>query len=322
MSHGILENDKMFSVKERPWHGLGVVVEKAPSVKEAIKLAGLDWEVEMLPLVAMTDETEEFNYEVDTHKAVFRKDSKHILGVVGTNYKPLQNTEAFEWFEPLVENELVDLETAGSLFNGKRVWIMAKGKQEADVVKGDTVESFILLSNSHDGTMSVKVGFTPIRVVCNNTLTAAESNKLSQLIKVRHTTNMKENLQLVRDVMDTVNFQFRATVEQYKELTKRQVCQSDLEKYVKQVFSVKKLEDIINNYDESEEIENFRSKLLERVEEYFEMEPARTRWNMYNSVNSYLNHDRGRTLESRYNSTWFGENKNIDKKAFDLALRY
>lgn len=317
MAHGILENDTMFSVKERPWHGLGTVIEKAPSVKEGIKLAGLDWKVETRSIMT----NEENPVEISTHNAVVRNDNNAVLGVVGTNYKPLQNSEAFEWFEPLVEDGLVTLETAGSLFNGKKIFVLANTNSQADVVKGDIVESFILLSNAHDGTQAVRVGFTPIRVVCNNTLTSAHNSDLSKLIRVVHTQSVVENLEMIRSLMDTVNSEFLATVEQYKELAKRDINQSDLEKYVKQVFSIKKLDDIIKGYEEKEEIENFRKKLMERVEYYFDLEPAHKTWNMYNAVNSYLNHDRGRTLETRYNSTWFGDNKAVDKKALELALK-
>lgn len=319
MTHGILENDTMFSVKERPWHKLGTVVENAPSVKEAIRLAGLDWNVELRPIC--TNENEPL--AITSHQAVVKEGTTSILGVVGSSYHPLQNTEAFEWFEPFVENGLATLETAGSLFNGKKVWILAKTNKEADVVKDDTVESFILLSNAHDGSCSVKVGFTPIRVVCNNTLSYAENNNLSQLIRVKHTQSVVENLQLVRDLMDTVNSQFLATVEQYRELAKRDVSVEDLRKYVKQVFSSQKLEKIITDYEarEKAEIEAERKKLMGRIEEIFELEPARKTWNMYNAVNSYLNHERGKTLENRYNSIWFSSGKALDRKAFELALR-
>lgn len=317
MAHGILENDTMFSVKERPWHGLGTVIQTAPTVEEGIKLAGLDWDVELRPLMT----NEENPLAVSSHNAVVRNDNNAVLGVVGTNYKPLQNKDAFAWFEPLVENGLVTLETAGSLFNGKKIFVLANTNATAEVVKDDAIESFILLSNAHDGTQAVRVGFTPIRVVCNNTLTSAHNSDLSKLIRVQHSASVVENLEMIRNLMDTVNNQFLATVEQYKELAKRDVNQADLEKYVRQVFSIKKLDDIIKGYEEKEEIENFRKKLMDRVEEYFELEPAHKTWNMYNAVNSYLNHDRGRTLETRYNSTWFGGNKILDKKALDLALR-
>ena len=313
--HGLFENDKMFSVKEKPWHKLGTVVETAPTVQEAIRLAGLDWQVELEKVWSNSE------IEMTDYQAVVRQDTHTALGIVGTNYKPLQNTEAFNWFEPFVENGLCSLETAGSLFNGKRVWILAKTQNDAEVVEGDKVESYILLSNSHDGTNAVKVGFTPIRVVCNNTLTCAENNKLSQLIRVKHTQSVVENLQLVREVMDTVNNQFMATMEQYRELSKRDISIDDLRKYVKQVFSTQKLEHLILDYEarEKAEIEAERKRLLTRIEEIFELEPARKTWNMYNAVNSYLCHERGYTDESRLNSIWFGSNKQLDRKAFELA---
>lgn len=319
MAHGILENDTMFSVKEKPWHKLGTVVETAPTVREAIKLAGLDWKVELRPIC--TNDSD--NFAIDSHRAVVKEGTSSILGVVGKSYHPLQNTEAFEWFEPFLENDFATLETAGSLFNGKKVWILAKTHKEADVVSGDTVESYILLSNSHDGSSTVKVGFTPIRVVCNNTLSYAEQTNMSNLIRVRHTQSVVENLQLVRDLMDTVNTQFIATVEQYRELTRRDVSVEDLRTYVKQVFSRQKLEKIITDYEarEKAEIEAERKKLLERVEEIFELEPARKTWNMYNAVNSYLCHDRCRNAELRQNSIWFGDNKLLDRKAFELARK-
>lgn len=316
MGHGFEEKDTMFSVKERPWHGLGTVVQDAPSVSEAIKLAGLDWTVSLRPLCT----EEENSVSVTTHSAVVRDDDNSVLGVVGSTYKPLQNLESFEFFQPFVEDGLASLETAGSLFNGKKTFILATTNAEADVVKDDTVQSFILLSNAHDGSQAVRVGFTPIRVVCNNTLTAAIRSDMSKLIRVRHSASVKENLELIRNTMDTVNSQFLATIEQYKELAKRDVVQSDLEKYVKQVFSLKKLEDIIHNYEQQEE-KKFRNNLMERINYYFEEEPQHKVWNMYNAVNSYLNHDRSRSLESTYNSLWFGYNKVFDKRALELAIK-
>lgn len=317
MGHGIQEKDTMFSVKEKPWHGLGKVVEEAPSVKEAIQLAGLDWTVRLAPICSLENNPQ----FIDTHQAVMRNDDNSVLGVVGNSYTPLQNIDAFDWFEPFVESGLVKLETAGSLFNGKKVFILANTNMDNDVVADDTVQSYILLSNSHDGSSAVRVGFTPIRVVCNNTLTAAHNSDLSKLIRVRHSSSVKENLQLVRDVMDTVNGQFLATIEQYQELAKRDIVQSDLERYVKQVFSVKKLEDVIKDYEEREQAESVSKQRLERIQYYFDLEKDHKVWNMYNAVNSYLNHDRGRTLETRYNSTWFGENKLTDKRALELAIK-
>jgi phage/plasmid-like protein (TIGR03299 family) len=317
MSAGILENDTMFSVKERPWHGLGTVVENAPTIKEAIKLAGLDWTVSIRPLKT----NDEDQLSVISHNAVVKDTTKDVLGVVGNSYKPLQNSEAFDFFEPFIDNDMATLETAGSLFNGKKVFILAKiNCGLADVAQDDFIENFVLLSNSHDGSQAIRVGFTPIRVVCNNTLSSAISSNASKLIRVKHMGNVVANMEELRETMDLVNKQFLATIEQYRELTKKDINQVDLRKYVKQCFSWKPIEQMIKDYDESIEIEETRSKLIKRVEEIFELEPAHKVWNAYNAVNSYLNHERGKTLESRYNSTWFGVNKKCDMNALKLAL--
>ena len=321
MSHGILENDTMFSVKERPWHNLGTVLTEAPTIEEGIKQAGLDWTVSLRPIVS--DDTDRI--QISTHKMVVREDLNQPLGVVGSDYKILQNREAFNFFDTFIENDLASLETAGSLFNGKKVFILAKiNQQDMHISDEDIVEKYILLSNSHDGSQSVRVGYTPIRVVCNNTLSCAISNRQSNLIKITHRTNVAETLEAVRETMNLINQDFLATEEQYKVLAQKGVSKDTLEKYVKQVFSVKKLENIINDYEkgleEKEEIEEGRKRLLSRVEEIFDLEPVHNAWTMYNSVNYYLNHDRGRTLENRYNSMWFGDSKRLDNRALQIAL--
>ena len=320
MAHGIFNNDTMFSVAKKPWHGLGTVLENAPTIEEGIKQAGLDWNVSLRPTITNDEDA----ITLDSHKIVVRDDIKQPLGIVGSNYNVLQNSEAFSFFEPFVENNLASLETAGSLFNGKKVFILARINSDNMVVgKDDEIEKYILLSNSHDGTQSLRVGYTPIRVVCNNTLSLAEHTDRSQLIKVTHKSNMVQTLSELRETMDLINKQFIATEEQYRYLaTRTNINKLDLHKYVKQVFSVKKLEDIIKDYEEGKEIEEARKKLIARVEEIFDLEPVHNAWTMYNSVNYYLNHERGRNVENRYNSMWFGDSKRLDQKALELASKY
>ena len=314
MSH---EVETMMYVGERPWHGLGTKLESAPTIEEGIKAAGLDWTVSLRPLITNEEEPVALN----EHYAIVRDNTSSVLGLVGKNYKPLQNIEAFQFFEPFVENDLATLETAGSLFNGKRVFVLAKLNSDNMVIdKDDEVEKYILLSNSHDGTSALKVGFTPIRVVCNNTLSLAEQVDRSTLIRLTHKGNVVQTLGELREAMDLMNQQFIATEEKYKYLKTLNINSSDLETYVKRVFSRRSAEDIIKGYEEKEEIEEARKKLLKRVEEIFEMEPVHNGWTMYNSVNYYLNHERDKDLESRYNSMWFDHSKRIDRKALQLAL--
>ena len=316
MSHGFIkETDTMFSVKERPWHGLGKVIQEAPTIEEGIKLAGLDWDVKLQGIRTNS------SISIQGHKAVIRTDNNDCLGMVKEGYNPLQNTEAFKFFEPFIENKLATLETAGCLFGGKKVFILAKLNSDNLVVsKDDEIEKYVLLSNSHDGSQALKIGFTPIRVVCNNTLTMAENNEASKLIRVTHKRDIVQSITELRETMDLVNQQFLATEEQYKYLASRNVNLADLHKYVKQVFSLEKLEELYDK--EADEIAESRKKLIARIEEIFELEPVHNAWTMYNSVNYYLNHERGRNLESRYNHMWFGHSKRYDRRALKLATKY
>ena len=333
MGSGIEETDNMFSVKQRPWHGFGNVIENAPSIIEGIKLAKLDWNVHREPLYI--NEADGTQIQVANKRAIVRNihneqtntDSKSILGVVSDSYVPLQNSEAFNFFEPFVENEMVTLETAGSLFSGKKVFILGKISGDyLEVDKDDCVEKYVLLSNSHDGSTAVRVGFTPIRVVCNNTLKMAHDSDASKLIRVRHTSQVQTNLIELRSIMDLVNLDFKTTVNNYKYLALRDINTADLKEYVTKVFNPKKLEKILDEYEdqqaEQEEIENERRRLLTRVEEIFELEPRKNLWTAYNSVQHYLQHDRGGDEQKRYNNLWFGNSDRINKKALDVALTF
>jgi phage/plasmid-like protein (TIGR03299 family) len=209
---------------------LGIKLENAPSIREAIVASGLNWGVRLGALTADTG-------EVVTHKAVIRESDSKILGVVGGTYQPLQNTDAFNFFEPLVESQQVKVETAGSLHGGRKIWVLAKlNRKEIEIVKGDVVERHLLLSNSHDGSMAIRVGFTPIRVVCANTLGWAHRDKDSRLIRVYHYSKAVENLNAIQQSINIADQKFQMTAEAYQELAKRSCNKSDLEQLVEVVF--------------------------------------------------------------------------------------
>ncbi len=323
MAHEILENDHMFSVRIKPWHGLGTIIEEAPSIKEGIKLAKLDWKVELNPIKLASNDL-----VIDGYRAATRSDNNQVLGVVSEQYKVLQNEQAFNFFQPFLDTEVATLETAGSLKNGKRVWVLAKINEDDMIIDektNDRVEKYLLLSNSHDGTAAIKVGYTAVRVVCNNTLTCAEESVDSQLIRVTHRGNVLSSLDQVRDTMSVINKSFRTTEEMYKTLaSKSNINKNDLANYVMAVYSRKDFENNFKNNTaiRDQDVSTARKKLIARVEEIFEMEPVRNNWTAYNSVNYVLNHERGRNLESSYNSIWFGNAKRLDKAALQLALQY
>ena len=316
---GFGEQDGSFAVgKENPWHKLGKHFETAPTIAEGIKAAGLDYDIELKDLQT-TD-------GIDVpQKAVVRTDINKSLGVVSKSYNILQNKEAFNFFEPFIENGLATLESAGSLYNGRKVFILAKIAGDDMVIDektDDRVEKYLLLSNSHDGGSAVRVGYCPIRVVCSNTLTAAHTSKEAQLIRVHHSSKMLQTMQEIQAMMDLVNQQFICTEEKYKQLAKLPMNSNDFKKYIKALTSKQSLEKLLelpSDYT-PEQIQEGRNKLMNRVEEIFELEPVKTRWTAYNAINYYINHEKGRNLESTYNSLWFGDNKRLDNKAFQLAL--
>jgi phage/plasmid-like protein (TIGR03299 family) len=160
--------ETMFRVT--PWAGMGNAITEAPNSAEAIKLAGLDWEVKQQPSFIMIDDK-----PVKTGDIINYRDSDNsILGTVKDRYQVVQNHEAFEFTDALIENGDARYETAGSLFGGKVVWMLAK--LPSDSVLGDEMDRFLLFSNSHDGSRAVTVTTTNIRVWCSNTLNMALAN--------------------------------------------------------------------------------------------------------------------------------------------------
>lgn len=349
--------ETMFSVRETPWHKIGKVLTDAPTLQQAIIDAGLNWTTLVESVFDSTGRCLD-----DFCKAFVRSDNKLILGVVGPNTYPLQNIHAFDFFQPFIDSKEAELTTAGSLDEGRRIWVLAKiNRDNSVIVKGDEVAKFVLLSNSHDGTLAVRVGFTPIRVVCANTLAMAHSNKLSKLIRVRHSKDVQKNVEMVRDTMNLANEEFEATAEQYRFLASRQINPSDLKKYVKIVLghtdedlstrSQNILDSILKRHEEktgmmaellrraeamqreeNARIQDENEKLLAQVIANTEaaMEAGRgtenapsrgSYWTAYNAINEYMNYEKGHSDDTRVNSLWFGQNATLNNKALDIAVQ-
>lgn len=159
--------ETMFYTRTKPWHGLGTMVEEAPTSEAALELAGLNWQVIQKNLVT------DGGIKVPGFKANLRETDNQVLGVVTDRYKVVQNEEAFAFTDALL-GEGVTYETAGSLQNGRRTWILAKLPARY-IISGDEVTPYLVFMNSHDGSGSIKAAMTPIRVVCQNTLNLALS---------------------------------------------------------------------------------------------------------------------------------------------------
>ena len=307
--------EQMMFVGATPWHGLGNQVESDITVADAIVAAGLDWEVGLKDLQTVD------GVPVN-HRATYRKTDGSILGVVGPRYTPLQNRDSFDWFQPFLDAGECALHTAGSLHSGQKVWVLAQlNRDNSEIVTGDEVSKFILLSNSHDGTTAIRVGYTPIRVVCANTLAWAHSNTNSQLIRIRHTRSSKSNLENVRDIMDNINAGFEATAEQFRFLASKDFNQADIRRYVKTLLGIEKVVDA----DIKTRTRNILDEIIGIITDSPEQAMVGTRgtyWAAYNGYNSYLNYVKGRTEDNRLDSLWFGAGSNENIKALNLAVEF
>jgi len=309
---------QMFYRGEAPWHKLGRFIhpDEVLTSEQAIVAAGLDWTVETKPLF-LADGTQA------PSNATVRSDNGNILGVVGKNYTPLQNKNAFTFFDEFINSGQASFETAGSLKDGKKIWALAKINKDPLVIAGnDIVDKYILLSNSHDGTTAVRAGFTPIRVVCANTMAMAHQKGTSQLIRIKHGKNVADNLDKVAEIMNVANQQFEATAEQYRFLASRNINSADLETFIKLVFTGPKYVEL-----ESQGL-TVNKRIIENVIPLFEKgrgndmtEIKGTAWAAYNAVNEYLQYERGSDDDSRLNSMWFGDGANLNQRALDVITK-
>ena len=173
--------ETMFSTREKPWHGLGTIVEEAPTSAEALRLAGLDWKVNQSAIFTSAG-------KVEGYRANVRSTDQAVLGVVTDRYKVIQNTDAFAFTDELL-GEGVKYETAGSLQGGRKVWLLARLPREY-IISGERISPYLVFSNTHDGSGAVRVAITPVRVVCNNTLNLALESA-SRSFSMIHTGDIK-----------------------------------------------------------------------------------------------------------------------------------
>jgi len=307
MSHMV---ETMAYSGEVPWHGLGKRVHNDLTPDQMLVEAGLDWTVV---------EVDSFvEYEGDRlptgKKALVRSSDKRVLTNVGENWHPLQNSEAFEFFQEFVMAGDMEMHTAGSLDDGRMVWALAKVKDSFTIGKSDTVESYLLLTNPHRYGKSIEARFTPIRVVCNNTLTYALSKQSEQMARVGHRSKfdaslVKETLGIASEMMQ--DYKELATV-----LSSKRYKRTTVEEFFSRVFpstSNKRGADLSRNAQTALDI-------LE-TQPGGDLNPG-TWWQAANAVTYLADHELGNSQETRLQSSWFGGNRNKKIKALDLAHEY
>jgi len=304
------EFESGFFVAQAAWHRLGTVLQQPPTTEKAITEAGLDWQVLEEPLYQAATE----HPDAVLCKRLVRDFDKQILGTVKYDYTPLQNNDAFRWFDPLLTSGKVALETAGSLQGGKRIWIMAKVTEtEADIRFGDWVRPYLLLHNSHDGSTAVWIQFTPVRVVCMNTLAGAAARRFGELWKkkaicIPHTATLQAQMAKIQDLLDLTRREFQFSVDEYKAMASHEINHELLATYMGHVLRTT-----------SPQLHPAWSQLILNFERGLGNQGS-TLWDAYNAVTEWIDHQRGMSAEERLESTWFGAGAQLRTKAHQAAL--
>lgn len=330
MAHQINYNEKtgqhsFFSVQEKAWHGLGQIVEDYPTSAEALKHAGLDFEVLKRPNVHKLDnETEIVS---NTSFYTYRPDTGAILGdKLGKDYQVIQNIDAFAFFDSIVGGDGIMYETAGALGKGERIFITAKLPDYIRVGNDDLIEKYLFLTTSHDGFGSITAAFTPIRVVCNNTLNAALKNN-SNAIKIRHTANAQDRLKEAHKVLGLSNVLSHQLETMFNHWTKVRITDKEVKKLIQLAMCPnKETLQALKTGEETELSTNFKN-ICDNVFEYMQSNETQqlvttqgTLFGAYNGITGYYQNVRNyKDQEAKYKSIMGGTAQVKAQKAFDLC---
>lgn len=290
-----------------PWHGLGVKVPADLSPAQMLDKAGLNWTVEKESLITSG------GHAVPDKKALVRSSDNKVLDIVGKDWNPVQNHEAFEFFNDFVTSGDMEMHTAGSLKGGQIVWGLAKVKESFKVFGNDEVESYLLFSNPHRFGQSIDVRFTPIRVVCNNTLTLSLQQKSQNAVKLNHKKAFDADS--VKEMLGIATFK----LQQYKEMAEF----LGSKRFNDQTFS-EYLTSLFPSYSKAEVSV---SKPAQRILELVDTQPGAnfapgTWWSAFNAVTYFTDHERGRDADARLQSAWYGQSKGLKLKALESAIEY
>ena len=238
--------ESMMYVREVPWHGLGTKVNEAPTSKEAIKLAGLDWNVNPTVIYDANGK------EISGYKANMRDSDQSILGIVSDRYQIVQNSEAFEFTDSLLDEGVV-YETAGSLRDGKQIWLLAR--MPSTTILGDDVDPYLCFTNTFDGSGAIKVCMTPVRVVCNNTLNLAlETTKRSWA--TRHIGDLAGKLHQAKETLGLAQEYMKKLDEDADRLANTKLSDAEIESIVSFIFPIDYIKDTKRKIENTNKMRN------------------------------------------------------------------
>lgn len=292
-----------------PWHGLGKRVPGDLAPQQMLEAAGLDWTVEKRPMFYNTDSGMKMS---DQFALVRSSDDKQLTTVSG-QWNPVQNVEAFEFFNDFVLTGNMEMHTAGSLKGGKMVWAMAQIKDSFELFGGDKVEGYLLFSNPHEFGRSIDVRFTPVRVVCNNTLTMALDDKAKYAVKINH--RQRFDADDVKSVLGIAGDRLQKYKQQAEFLGSRKFSNESITEYFSRVFpSLSKEEDQLSRQAEEAMAVLHTQPGAKYAEGSF--------WHAFNTVTYLTDHLLGRSVDTRLTSAWYGQNRIKKEKALNLALEF
>jgi phage/plasmid-like protein (TIGR03299 family) len=313
------------------WHGLGTVVDEAPSSAEAIKLARLEWEVMQQPIY--TDSAQQTlaggpdKAKVAGWTANVRKDTGEVLGVVTDRYKPVQNVEAFSFCDGLLADGIIRYESAGAMRGGKIIWLLAQMPGRTDeVAEGDTLRRFILFVNSHDGSRAALVLPTSVRVVCMNTLRLALGKGRANALRIRHTGEIDGKLDAARQAVGLVNSMFDANLGTARKLASRRLVHNDFIAYIDRLMPL--------GETDSERAKKHRQEVRAKIKRNFYSDHRQqlgairqSAWAAFNSVTQFVDHQaerRGGTTKQRaengFCSVTLGAGHEAKQEAWNAAV--
>jgi phage/plasmid-like protein (TIGR03299 family) len=295
-----------------PWHGLGTKVPGDLTPAQMLEAAGLDWEVEKVAAYYTLDGKKcELGRE-----ALIRKTDKKLLDVVTNDWNPVQNDDAFDFFNEYIMAGDMEMHTAGSLREGQIVWGLAKVKDSFELFKGDQIDSYLLFSNFHKYGFSTDVRFTPIRVVCNNTLTLSLGGKTDRMIKVSH--RQKFDAAEVKETLGIATEKLQKYKEMAKFLGSKKTKNENVVEYFKRVFPAAAAKD-----DSKKEISRNAKIALDILDTQPGAEYAKgTWWQPFNAVTFMVDHVVGRNDNNRLTSSWYGSGRKLKTNALELAVEY
>ena len=303
--------ESMFYVRETPWHGLGTRVLTAPTSKEALGLAGLDWQVVQEPIYTETEEL------IEGYKANVRDSDRKVLGVVTDRYKVIQNEEAFAFTDELL-GEGVRYETAGSLQGGKKVWLLAHMPHEY-IISGERISPYLVFSNTHDGSGAIKVALTPIRVVCNNTLNLA-LNTAKRSWSMIHTGDIKGKMEEAKNTLFMAEKYMDALGKEFETLRMISMSDDKVLEYINELLPV-------DESATSQQIRNMKRLQEDMKLRYFEApdlkDLGKNAYRFVNAVSDFATHAEPLRRTANYKENLFSrtvEGNPLIDKAYQMVL--